>query len=380
MTVYRDRKYSYNDIVIEPAVVSSINHRDECKVLDDKNMLPIFASPMSSVVSTTNFELFYNNHITPILPRNYSLALRTAYAKDGSWVAFGLTEFRDLFLNPHANSEFVSNEKVMYILIDIANGHMKSLYETVAEAKEIYNSKMVLMIGNIANPLTYIEAAKAGADYVRLSVGTGSCCITSTQLGVHYPIASLINDTYLIKQQILDGKHGNITKTPYIVADGGIRDYSDVIKALALGADFVMIGGVFASLIESAAPLFLSTEVNNKADIYNNDDFRLKEENGIIFNEQNDKERYHVHDFYKVMYGMASKSGQMELKGCKSSPVEGIKRKIPVTTNLYKWANNMMGYLQSSMSYCNIKEINKFNPMHVDCNLITQNAYNAINK
>lgn len=379
MAVYIDKKYTYNDIAIEPSTLSAIEHRDECNPLDKDGMLPIFASPMSSVVSIENFELFYKNKITPILPRNYSLKIRENYVKDGSWVAFGLNEFRDTFLNPHYNTIFLQNPKTMHILIDIANGHMKSLYDMVSEAKEIYGTRICIMVGNIANPLTYIDAAKAGADYVRLSVGTGSCCITSTQLGIHYPIASLINDTHIIKQQVINEKHGELKTIPKIVADGGIRNYCDVIKALALGADQVMIGGVFASLIESAAPLCIQT-IKGQIDYYNNEDFHLKEENGVLFNENDAIEQYASEQFCKFMHGMASRNGQVELKGSKSKPVEGIRKRIPVTTNIYKWSNNMMGYLQSAMSYCNVKDIKDFNPTRVNCNLITQNSYNAINK
>ena len=379
MSLYTETKYTYNDIAIEPAVISSIRHRHECKVLDENGHLPIFASPMSTVVDLDNFELFNKNHITPILPRNIHLEIRRNFVTNGSWVAFSLSEFKDIFLDSDFNQELVNSKTTMHALIDVANGHMALIYDYVRQAKEIYGSRLEIMVGNIANPLTYIEAAKAGADYVRISVGTGSCCITTTQTGIHYPIASLINETFIIKTQVEDGKHGDVASFPKIVADGGIRNYSDVNKALALGADYVMIGGVFASLIESAAPLLLEDITNNLQPI---DDlkFNLKEDDGVVYNEECKSQKYPLQFLYKEMYGMASKCGQIALNGSKTKTSEGIKRRIPVTTNLFKWSNNMIGYLQSAMSYTNIREIKDFNPKHVDCNVISNNSHGVINK
>ena len=104
-------------------------------------------------------------------------------------------------------------------------------------------------------------------------------CITSTQTAIHYPIASLIEQCYRIKLQISETTNEIAEKRhidtkyyvksqfnteccmsrPMIVADGGIRGYADVIKALALGADYVMIGSLFTGLLESAAPLIIES-------------------------------------------------------------------------------------------------------------------------
>ena len=77
-------------------------------------------------------------------------------------------------------------------------------------------------------------------------------CITSSNSAIHYPMASLINEIY--QEKINTYRHNNfLNKTwneiPKIIADGGVRNYSDVIKSYALGSDYVMIGSVFASLI-----------------------------------------------------------------------------------------------------------------------------------
>ena len=104
------------------------------------------------------------------------------------------------------------------------------------------------MVGNIANPDTnkYItENYPSIIDYIRVSIGTGSGCITSTQLSVHNPEASLIAECAQYK-----GWPG----APKIVADGGMRTNANIMVALALGADYVMIGSMLAAFDESCAP------------------------------------------------------------------------------------------------------------------------------
>ena len=321
----KEMKYSYNDIAIVPAIKSNVEHRSECNPYTGKfgeSSLPIFTAPMSTVVNVHNFELFEQNHIIPILPRNFPLETRIYYLKRGKWAAVGLQEFEDLFLNNDWDMEKYPNVNV---LIDIANGHMSKLHNLIYDAKVKYkwSNRFKIMAGNIANPMTYYELAKAGCDYVRLSVGSGAGCITSTQTGVHYPIASLINETYQLKKKL---EHAG-EWTPLIIADGGIRNYSDVIKAIGiLGADYVMIGSVFASLIESAAPTFYYqndgksiTEINpfeHKIDAYPDGTFDIDEEH-IIDN------------LHKVFYGMASRRGQED-------QAKGLKRYLivlPISEN-----------------------------------------------
>ena len=367
-------KYCYNDIAVVPAIKSNVEHRSECNPYIGQfanSPLPIFASPMSTVVNVHNFELFEENNIIPILPRNFSLETRIYYLQRGKWAALGLQEFEELFINNDWNVELYPDVKV---LIDIANGHMTKLCQLIFDAKTKYHwsLRFEIMVGNIANPQTYCELAKAGADYIRLGIGGGSGCITSSNTGIHFPMASLINETYHIKKKLEHvGEH-----TPYIIADGGIRNYCDVIKALALGADFVMIGGLFSKLVESAAPTFYYEkdgsihEINpfeHKIDAYPDGTFDIDEE-------------YIIDNLHKVFYGMASRRGQEDINGEKKKTSEGIERVFDCTTNLRKWKENMVSYLQSAMSYTNCYYIDDFTPENIDCIVISQQTKESINK
>lgn len=370
-------KYSYDDITIRPAVASDVSHRSECNPLLKSGFLPIFASPMSTVVDEKNYRLFEANHIIPILPRtnDFSLAKRLEYSSNGNWAAFSLQEFEDNFTvetgQPYTGLPYK-------VLIDIANGHMERLFTAVETAKEIWDDKLTVMIGNIANPETYIRCCECGADYVRFSIGSGFGCITSSQTGVHYPIASLINETYLVKRQYAKTYNIEESLLPKIVADGGIRGYKDVVKALCLGADYVMIGSEFAKLIESAAPLYAPDDsiADKQLNLLR---FDLREENGhfkaFSFNTIEIKG-----GIYKKFYGMASKQGQIDMNGTKNKTSEGVCKEIKVTTNIDKWSDNMSDYLKSAMSYLGIKNIESLNPMNVETYVLSENAKNSINK
>lgn len=153
----------------------------------------------------------------------------------------------------------------MYVLIDIANGGMVKLLDYIKDAKKKYNNKIVIMAGNVANPETYVNLSLAGADYVRLSVGTGGACTTSPNTGIHYPMASLIDKC----RQYYDSYLCNSNELAFIVADGGMKGYGDIIKALALGAHFVMCGSIFNKMLESAA----YTSINDNGFTYKIDQY-----------------------------------------------------------------------------------------------------------
>ena len=371
----KEMKYSYNDIAIVPAIKSNVEHRSECNPYTgtlSNSTLPIFTAPMSTVVNEKNFSLFEENNIIPILPRNFPLKTRIDYLKLGKWAAVGLQEFEDLFVTNDWDIELYPDVNV---LIDIANGHMSKLHKLIYDAKSKYkwNYRFKIMAGNIANPQTYYEMAKAGVDFCRINIGVGEGCITWSNLGTGYPCASLISEIYEIKKKL---EHcGEFT--PMIIADGGIRNYSDVLKAKALGSDYVMIGGLFFKLIESAAPTFYYqndgksiTEIDpfeHKIDAYPDGTFDIDEEH-IIDN------------LHKVFYGMASRRGQEDINGEKKKTSEGIQKVFPATTNLRKWKENMVSYMQSAMSYTNCYHIDEFNPENVDCIIISNQTKESINK
>lgn len=324
----------YNDVSIVPTVISPIRHRGECFTHEN---LPIFTAPMSTVVNMENFALWQDNGITPILPRNINYEMRVKSTGKGAWIAYSLSEFEDLFVTKF---EFKEGAR-LNILIDIANGHMSYLYSLIKYAKKNAAEgfcNLKIMTGNIANPTTYEWLCyNTEVDYIRVGIGGGMGCITSSNTGIHYPMASLIDECNSIRQKCLSLQ----VAAPQIVADGGIRNYSDVIKALALGANYVMIGGLFAGFFESAAPII---GIDNIEDRSEREKLQLIEYNNL----------------QKEFYGMASAKGQEAINGRKTKTAEGIVKLVPVQYTIAKWVQNMEAYLQSAMSYCGCQNLHDF--------------------
>lgn len=373
--IQTDIKYSYNDITIEPAQISNVRSRSECNPFTADGMLPIFASPMASVVSHKNYAEFYKNHITPIIPRNVDIEKRKELMRKGVWVALSLNEFKELFVD---NNTSLSPAHYR-ICVDIANGHMRALYDMceLAKAHEVVSGtyQLTIMTGNIANPLTLRDIAEVNINfckthnlgavnrvitYCRVGIGSGSACITTSNVSIHYPMASLIDECNSYRQN----NPAERDYLPYIVADGGIRNYSDVIKALALGADYVMIGGLFGKALESCGAKMFTNYKGEKEMCTAEAAYELYERGAQL---------------YTRFFGMASGDGQIAINHTKNKTAEGITKMIPVEFKLYKWAENMADYLRSAMSYCNCFNLQSFIGQQT-CIVNSFNAVNAVNK
>lgn len=364
----KEVKYSYSDVSIIPAVKSEIEHRSECNPYDHNGMLPIFTAPMSSIVDYDNMFTFLDNNVYPILPRTVDITKRLINSGNGSWSAFSLKEFNDHFLE---KSDVMSKSSTsVKVLIDIANGHMESMMRSVRKAKDLYDGNLQIMVGNIANPETYKCINKSGADYVRLGIGGGLGCITSTNLGVHYPQASLIDETKRIKDQI--------SGTTKLIADGGIRNFSDVNKAIALGADYVMIGGLFSNCLESCGEkrAHIESESGSWDIIMTSEDKETYKKNGYILN---GNVKYFPTYITSKFYGMASRDGQKDLYGKKIRTSEGRTSVVKVKYTLPAWIENMTDYLRSAMSYAGARTLTEFRE-NTNLTVMSPGEQGAINK
>lgn len=342
-------KIDFDDILIKPSAVTDIESRSEINPFDKNGMLPIITAPMDTVVGESNSDLFYKNKINICLPRGEKRTNKNMFE------SFSLSQFKEKFLDNYN----AKNKDTLYVLIDTANGHISSLIEAVKLAKDMYKDSMVLMVGNIANPETYKIISDAGADFIRVGIGNGGGCLTTQQLGVGYPMASLIRECYYVSLSL-----DNPAK---IVADGGMQKYSDIIKAIALGANYVMLGNILNKCLESCGDNYFQVDDNQP-------------DSKVRITEKEAEDRYkNGKTVLKLFRGMSTKDVQKKWGNEKLKTSEGVVRYREVEYTLPQWVDNFESYLRSAMSYCNAKNLEDFidNADFID---ISTNAFNRFNK
>ena len=339
-------KLDFNDILILPAAQSSIESRDQIDIYYQDGSLPLITAPMDTVISSENESYFTDNKIIPCLPRGEK-------GSDLAITSYSLKQITELY---HSNSL----ESHKGYLIDIANGHIKDLETITRSIKSKYGDDIWLMVGNVANPKTYAKLSKAGADAVRVGIGNGAGCLTTQQTGVGYPMASLIRECYI--------ESCTIDTPAKIVADGGMKDYSDIIKALALGADYVMLGSIFNKALESAAPSMYEPQFSNDMTGLN----ELELDEAIELYESG-------RTIYKNFRGMSTKEVQRKWGRDKIKTSEGISETRKVEYTLKGWIDNFEHYLKSAMSYTNSENLSRFIG-NVSIIEITNNSYQRFKK
>ena len=212
--------------------------------IDGTVSLPIFTSPMDSVISEKNWNLWQENGIRTILPRTSDIKIRLEGC-EYIFAAFGLKEVQEHFLSVKRNSP-----RIFRICIDSGNGHDIEVLNVSKSLRRVYGNQVIIMAGNIGNPKVYVDYCQSGIDYVRVGMTTGSL-VDRSKYGFEYPMASMLLDIKGLKNTACVGlKHAKV------IADGGIYDQTEIIKAMALGADYVMCGRQLVKLVEAAGALY----------------------------------------------------------------------------------------------------------------------------
>ena len=205
--------------------------------------------------------------------------------------------------------------------IDSAHGHSKNVIETIKAIKKEFPGIDVIG-GNVATPEGAIELAKAGADAVKVGMGPGSICTTRIIAGIGVPQITAI---LTIKDALKDHDIG-------IIADGGIRFSGDVAKAIAAGADTVMLGGLFAG----------TEEAPGEVELYQGRSFKTYRGMGSIgaMTERQDANRYF----------------QEDVSSEKLVP-EGIEGRVPFKGWVISVIDQLVGGLRQSMGYVGSRTI-----------------------
>ena len=319
--------YSLDEICLIPTAVSKIEHRGDVNVFTNKNNYPIFTAPMASIVDASNVNVLKDNKLNAIVPRSVAWAKRLEFLQAGDWVAVGLKEAQ--YIYDYLELQHFTVDKTIRLCIDQANGHMESLLKLCRDLKLRFGTNIKIMTGNIANPYAYREYAKAGVDYLRASVGTGNVCTTSVQTGMHYPMGSLLiklnEERDYVKKSIELG--ARYMSTPKIIADGGFKRIDQCVKALALGADFIMLGEILAKSEEACGQIVAE---RNKYGFKSREYFGMSTEKAQIL--VNDASLFKVENF-------------------KPKHSEGQVKTVDVEYKLSEWLGDFEHALRSSMSY-----------------------------
>ena len=332
--------YSLDEVGLFPAKVSHIDSRKDVNPFTKKGALPVFVAPMTCITrELSQLKLFNDNKFIPTLPIRFDNTVDRAFNAFRGWTAVTLREFISTYANSTVKLNYFHN---YFVLIDTASGNMNKILEAVKKAKELHGDSLKVMIGNIANPETYLDCIEAGVDFVRVGIGGGNGCTTSVQTGIHVSLPYILQRIGDIKFYSKD----KYKKYPKIIADGGIDSIGKAVKALALGADYVMMGKMFAQCKE-VADCGTIRFVGGKIEV--------------------------------LYYGQSSEEGQLDRFGEIKSHPEGTSLWVPVTTTLKELSENFEAALRSAMSQCNAKTLEEFIGK-VRYDYMTPAEFNSFNK
>jgi len=208
--------------------------------------------------------------------------------------------------------------RVDVVVVDTAHGHSKGVLEGVYRIKERYPELQVIA-GNVATAEGTRDLIKAGADAVKVGMGPGSICTTRVVAGIGVPQITAIMDCAEEAQKC------NIP----IIADGGIKYSGDIVKAIAAGADSVMIGSLFAGTEESPGEI----------EIYKGRSFKVYRGMGSLgAMEKGSSDRYFQEDVKKLV-------------------PEGVEGRVPYRGSLAETVYQLVGGLRAGMGYCGAKNL-----------------------
>ena len=235
------------------------------------------------------------------------------------------------------DNEFIRAKKILkenidLLVIDTAHGHTKKVGEIITKIKKIKPKKVTLCAGNVATSEAASFLVKLGVDIIKVGIGPGSICTTRLVAGIGVPQLSAI----------LNVKKGLKKKKVSIIADGGIKFSGDIAKALAAGADAVMIGSLFAGTDEAPG--------------------KIIKKNGKLF-----KSFRGMGSIGAMNKGSADRYYQIKQKDKSKYVPEGVEGFVKYKGKVDKIFYKLIGGLKSSMGYLGAKKINllRTNPRFV---------------
>jgi len=306
------KSLAFDDVLLRPRYSNIVTRKDvdlSVNISTPRPMrLPVFASPMDTVMSVHMAMRIFEAGGRGILHRYCTIDEQVEMLRncEGSEVFAAVGVTGDWFDRALA----LVDNGVAGLCIDVAHGHHKTVVSAVERLKRTLPFGIHLMAGNVATLEAFDALAEAGADSVRVGVGGGSICSTRIQTGHGVPTFQSVLECSESEYDCL------------LVADGGFKNSGDIVKALAAGADAVMVGSMLAGTSEAPGE--------------------------VISN--------HGTAPVKVYRGMASPEAQVAWRG-KYSSNEGVSRTVPLKGPVVSVLYEIDKGIRSGLSYSGARNI-----------------------
>ncbi|HLE12742.1 MAG: guanosine monophosphate reductase [Bdellovibrionales bacterium RIFOXYD12_FULL_39_22] len=243
---------TYDDVLLVPAY----NHYESRRIVDIssgdqagklKLDLPVMTSNMDTITEHAMANYIGGKGGIGVLHRFMSIEDNVKEFKKcqhKTFVSIGCSE-KDL-----ERVEALRDAGALYFCIDVAHAHAKYVGRTMKSMREMLGKDACIMSGNVATYAGADYLASCGADIIKVGIGGGSVCTTRIKTGFGVPNLTAIQDCARVGRSI--------------IADGGIRTSGDIVKALAFGADFVMIGSMLAGTAPTPGDVIVRKDANGK--------------------------------------------------------------------------------------------------------------------
>jgi len=332
-----EKGYSFDDLLLVPSY-SELTSREQAsiktKISSIELDIPIISSPMDTVTEYDMAMFMWQVGGMGIVHRYNTIEEQASIIKSSQSMVEKMKDPKPMIDRPvigaaigingdaKDRAKWLVSEGVDLLVIDIAHGDMKQAYDMVEWIKDTLD--VLVMSGNIVTSKAAYRYISSGADILRVGVGPGSACSTRLVAGVGYPQISAIDKISKIRDEVRQSSGGTLNVS--IVSDGGIKHSGDVVKALAAGADAVILGGLLSGFEVSAGG-----------------SFKFPTGDGTVRT-------------LKQFRGMASDSALSD-RGTSGYLIEGESFLVDVQENQEEWMVQFTNGIKAGMAYLGARDI-----------------------
>ncbi len=300
------RAITYDDVLLVPAY----NHHESRRIVDTTVTdrlnkltlsLPVMSSNMDTITESKMANFMHAKGGIGVMHRFLSIeenVKELKACKGAVFVSIGCSQAE------LERAEALRDAGADFFCVDVAHGHAKYVGKTLKSLRQILGSRCI-MAGNVATYAGADYLASCGADIIKAGIGGGSVCSTRIKTGFGIPMLTCIQDCTRSDRSI--------------VADGGLKTPGDIVKALAFGADFVMIGGMLAG-----------TEPTPGKIITKADGSRVKQYRGMASREAQESYLGQMHEW---------------------KTAEGVSAEVPYRERADELLSDIIGGLRSGLTY-----------------------------